>query len=55
MLWVRRCMVFKGPTLTPEEQVAFASHFGPLEFAKRGADDGQIGTGHTEAGGHLQP
>jgi alpha-ketoglutarate-dependent 2,4-dichlorophenoxyacetate dioxygenase len=24
-------LVFKGPTLTPEEQVAFASHFGPLE------------------------
>ena len=23
--------MFKGPTLTPEEQVAFASHFGPLE------------------------
>ena len=41
-------LVFKGPTLTPEEQVAFASHFGPLE-----SQNGVLTTGRSAASGSV--
>ena len=48
-------LVFQGPKLTPEEQVAFAAGFGTLEPQNGVLSTRARGAGYAEARGYFQP